>query len=451
MDNPFHAAAVRIAMEQRRSPPQDPVEIYDEHGQPLELASDPTYDLDIEPPAPLPTGIALTERERAFVEYPYAHYDALRERDPVHRDAQLQRILLTRHDDVRNCLADPSLWRDPSRGRTGSYIQRHAAESTPVTALLTGDDPEHAHWRSLLEPLMTYRSLTPYRSRIGAVIKDVIDILDGDVLEFELVTDFARPVAANVIGDLLGVPKRRLRAFRRSSFEASAVYYAPPGSWDARRRANRARSELTSLFRAGIKARRTQPQVDLLSALLGVTDNGTAWSDDEVVRHCHALVLAGVFPLATLLTNSVKALLQDTLQASRIVQRPELVANGIEEIMRFDTSILNVLRVASHDMVIGDCPVRAGETLCASVAAANRDPAVYPEPDTFDVLRLDTHHQTLGVGAHTCLGAELVRIIARDALFELFERFDLIEMDGRGWRMESIPNMRAVKQMWVRT
>jgi cytochrome P450 len=128
-----------------------------------------------------------------------------------------------------------------------------------------------------------------------------------------------------------------------------------------------------------------------------------------------------------------------------------LIANGVEELLRFDTPVINVLRVASADMVVGGCPVRQGETVCASIAAANRDPAVYPEPDSLDVLRLDTHHLALGAGAHTCLGGELVRIIARDALLELLERFDLIEASDKGWRMEAVPNMRVVKHFWVRT
>ncbi len=451
MDNPFQAAAIRIAMERRNTKEDDPALFYDENGLPRDISSDPENDLEAAPPPRLPTGAALTERERDFLEYPYAAYVELRLREPVHRDSRLQRIVLTRHDDVRACLADASLGRDPARGRTGSYIRRHAAEASPITALLRRDDAQHAHWRSLLDPLMTYSSLMAYRGRIGAVIKEVIDILDGDVLEFELVAEFARPVAANVLGDLLGVPAPQLSDFQRWSFEVSKIYYMPPGGWDARRRANRARRELTGVFRTAIKARRRHPEVDLLSALLAIEDQGVPWSDDEVVRHCHMLVLAGVFPTATLLGNSVKALLQDTLQASRLVQRPELMGNGVEELMRFDTSILNVMRVASGNTVIGECPVRQGETVCAAVAAANRDPAVYPEPDSLDVLRLDTHHQTLGVGAHACLGGELVRIIARDSLLALLERFELIEVDGRGWRMEPIPNMRAVKQMWVRT
>jgi hypothetical protein len=117
--------------------------------------------------------------------------------------------------------------------------------------------------------------------------------------------------------------------------------------------------------------------------------------------------------------------------------------------LRFDSPVVNSGRIASRDIAIGGCPVRKGESLSTSLAAANRDPAVYPDPDRFDIERADTHHQSFGGGRHLCLGAHLARAEAQEAILALISRFPNLR-HGSGLRYHAIPSFRGMASFRVR-
>jgi len=172
--------------------------------------------------------------------------------------------------------------------------------------------------------------------------------------------------------------------------------------------------------------------------------------DVEVVTQCQVLVLAGVAPPAALLGNCVRGLLQNTLQMTRIRDRPEIIANAVEEMLRFDPPVIAALRIAHQDMAVGGCPVAKGETLWAALAAANRDPTAYPNADRLDVFRLDTHHHTFGGGNHACLGDELVRAVTQEAIRTFVVCFEDLEPSKLGWTFAPRRNLRVMKHLWVR-
>jgi cytochrome P450 len=119
--------------------------------------------------------------------------------------------------------------------------------------------------------------------------------------------------------------------------------------------------------------------------------------------------------------------------------------------LRYDSPVTNSGRIPDRDISVGGCPVSKGSSLSTSLAAANRDPAVYPDPDVFDIERADTHHQSFGGGRHLCLGAHLARIEAQEAILGLLRRYPRLEHSGRGFVYHAIPSFRGMSEFWVRT
>jgi hypothetical protein len=149
--------------------------------------------------------------------------------------------------------------------------------------------------------------------------------------------------------------------------------------------------------------------------------DGEKLSVDEIVRQSNLLLIAG---------NSVKVLLDNPIQLQALRDDPSKINKAVEEMLRFDSPVTNSGRVANRDIDIGGCPVKKGESLSTALAAANRDPAIYTDPDKFDINRADTHHQSFGGGRHLCLGAHLCK-------------------SDKGHTYQSIPSFRGMSEFWV--
>src|SRR5262249_36986041 len=158
-------------------------------------------------------------------------------------------------------------------------------------------------------------------------------------------------------------------------------------------------------LRDEIAKRRAQPGDDLISRLTQLRVDGDAPTNGDMVLICRLLLLGGVSTTADLITNGIRAMLQNTRQMTKLRERPELIDRAVEELLRFDTPIADAARVADRDMSIGGCPIKRGETLTVSIAGANRDATVHQHPDKFDIERRDQRHLSFGLGLHACLGA----------------------------------------------
>jgi cytochrome P450 len=184
--------------------------------------------------------------------------------------------------------------------------------------------------------------------------------------------------------------------------------------------------------------------------MLRAESDGDRLTEREMIRQCNLLLVAGNVTTTDLIGNGVKALLDHPDQLARLRADPALIRNAVEEILRFDSPVVNSGRIANRDIDIGGCPVHRGESLSTSLAAANRDPAVYPDPDRFDIERADTHHQSFGGGRHLCLGAHLARAEAQEAILALLARFPDLRHGAGGFRYHAIPSFRGMACFMVR-
>jgi hypothetical protein len=395
----------------------------------------------------VPTGLELTALDKAFRENPYPILARLRERDPIHHDEVLGQYIFTRHDDVMAILRDRESWSDPRKGNPGTFSYEILGESDEEPSMLLMDDPGHRRLRDLVKRSFTPRAIERWRPRVRMVAERIIGEIDGG--EFELMEKVAQPIPTVVIAELLGIDPGMHESFKAWSNASIQTAFSPVKNPEDVKLADEAIASLEAFFRDEIERRRREPGDDLISSLVAAEEQGDRLSESELVSTCNLLLLAGNLTTTDLIGNGVKAFLDHPQEMAKLRERPELIKNAVEEILRYDSPVVNSGRIASRDVEIGGVKIARGETLSVKLGAANRDPAVYPDPDRFDIEREDTHHQSFGGGRHLCLGAHLARLEAQETLAALFSRFSEIRFGGGGHEYAAIPSFRGLKEFWI--
>jgi cytochrome P450 len=400
----------------------------------------------------LPEGVALTPLDDAFRDDPYAVLKRIQARTPVHEDTQLKRFIYTHHDDVKAILHDPNFWSDPRKANPGTFTREllgRGMRDDEEPSMLLMDEPDHRRLRSLVSASFTPRAVERWRERARSVVEQVLDGINAN--EFDLIADFAGPVPTVVIAELLGIDAAMHGNFKHWSDESVKVSFNPFATEEEQAVGEEARRALEDFFIQEIESRRKNMGDDLISDMIRAEMDGDKLSVDEMVRQCNLLLVAGNVTTTDLIGNGTKALLENPDQLRKLRDDPTLIANAVEEMLRYDSPVVNSGRIADRDIEIGGCPVRKGESLNTSLAAANRDPNVYPEPDKFDITRADTHHQAFGGGRHLCLGAHLARVEAQEAILGLLNRYPKLATSERGHTWHSIPSFRGMSHFWVTT
>lgn len=395
----------------------------------------------------VPTGLELTALDAAFREDPYPILHRLRALEPVHRDEVFGQVILTRHDDVRDVLFDSRQLSDPRKARPDTFAYRFLRDGDNPPSMLLMDEPEHKRLRGLVSRSFTPRAIERWRPRVREIVRGLVGGLeegDGD-----WIASVAGPLPTVVIAELLGIDPGRHDDFKRWSDDAVLIGFNPDPSEDERQRGESARSTLGGVFREEIGRRRERLGGDLISDMLRAQDGDDRLSDDEIVMQCNLLLIAGNVTTTDLIGNGVRALALHPDQQRILRERPGLIPNAVEETLRYDSPVTNSGRIAFDDMEIGGVRIARGEDLSVSLAAANRDPAVYPDPDRFDVTRADTHHHAFGGGRHLCLGAHLARMEAQETFAALLERFARFEPGSGGHRYAATPSFRGLKESWL--
>ncbi|MGR8918126.1 MAG: cytochrome P450 [Gammaproteobacteria bacterium] len=383
----------------------------------------------------LPRGAALSAHDDAFRDRPHPVYDALRERAPHYEDPDYGRTLLTRFEDVRAAVRHKDFSVDARLSRPDSYMRRVAAtgvaESAGATAyeppLVLLDDPDHRRIRLLMSKAFNPKSIEAMRPRVEAVSRELLDAVEGRET-VDLIETFAGPLPTRVILDMMGMEGASHDDFKRWS-EDILMGYDPERDAATQRRLREAYLAMAEAFRRVVDARRAAPRDDLISAMVGAQEAGERLSGLEIISLCTQLMVAGNVTTTDLIGNGVFALLTHPAELERLRADPSLTASAVEEMLRFDCPITETARFPLADGELNGCPVSRGQTLTASLAAANHDPAVFDDPHRFDVTRRDNRHLAFGQGIHVCLGAPLARLEGQVAIRALLERFPALGLD----------------------
>ena len=399
----------------------------------------------------LPQGMQLTAIDPDFREDPYTVLANLREHAPVHEDRELGRFVVTRHEDVKALLHDKAFYTDPRKANPGTFSREILGATLGFgekPSMLLMDEPDHRRLRGLVSAPFKPSAVERWRPHIRDIVQATLDKIDER--EFDLIERFAGPVPTVVIAELLGIDPQNHEQFKHWSDLMVQVGFNPFPTDEQKVSGEAAAEALDSFFLAEIERRRADLEEDLLSDMIRAEVAGETLSTEEIIAQCRLLLIAGNVTTTDLIGNAVNALLENPAQLQKLRDDPGLIANAVEEVLRFDSPVTNSGRIPNRDITIAGCPMAKGVSLSTSLAAANRDPAVYPEPDTFDITRKDTHHQAFGGGRHLCLGAHLARMEAQEAILGLLQRYPQLAMSDRGRVRHAIPSFRGFSEFWVR-
>jgi pimeloyl-[acyl-carrier protein] synthase len=367
----------------------------------------------------------------AFREDPYPYYDTYRGAERLVR-ADETIWLSFAHADVWTMLRHPRLSSNEARATT--EIGLRAGERARQRSLLFMDPPDHTRLRGLVSKAFTPRRIEGLRATVESICAGLLDNIvarhrGGQA--FDLIEALAYPLPVRVICALLGVPATDERVFTRwSRALAKSLDPSVLRSADAELAIEEAEIGLRGYLSDLLDARRQAPGNDLLSDLLAVQEGGDRISAEEVVELAKLLLVAGHETTVNLIGNGVLALLRAPGQLDLLAQRPELIADAVDELLRFDSPVQINQRIATVDLELAGARVRAGDEIVLVLGAANRDPAVFPEPGRLDVTRDSHRHVAFGGGIHHCLGASLARLEGQVALSALLARLGRLELAG---------------------
>jgi cytochrome P450 PksS len=366
---------------------------------------------------------------------PHPVFHRMGDEDPVHHSRALGAWLVTRYDDVLRGLRDPRL----SSDRIPAILDGQVAaadrgsvrdfERTRRAMMVNMDGPAHHRLRRLVNPAFSPAAI----EAAEPMIQTAVDRLAGRVGasgRLDVVADYAAPLPTLVICELLGIPVADRPSLRTWSDDAAKLLGATHGaSASTAHTANDAVIDLERYFLRLIEDRRRRPGDDLLSLLIRGEEEGRMTSE-ELSSQCQMLLVGGHLTLIDQLSNAAYAFLGHPEQLQKLRLDPSLIASAIEEVLRYDPPVSFVHRVAATHLELGGVQIGRGERVLLCLAAANRDPAVFPDPDAFDIARAGNRHLSFGSGPHACAGNGLARLELELALLTLFRRLPRLALDS---------------------
>ena len=362
----------------------------------------------------------------AFRDDPYPALAKLRERDPVNL-TPIGFWRLLRYDDVARLLRDVRCGM-----RTTDGLLPGIDESDPEDRrlfMLQQDPPTHTRLRKLVSRAFTPRALAELRDAIQRVVDECLDRV-APRGEMDVIADLALPVPATMICEMLGVPAADRDRFTVWTAEATfglAAAILPSEVIDKARAAGRA---LAAYFEELIEKRRKTLTEDILSGLIRAEEQGDRLSTGELISQSIGLLIAGFETTIGLIGNGMRALIRHPAELARLKAVPELIDSAVRECLRFDGPIAATSRILHEDAEFGGKKIPKDSMVWAMLAAANRDPARFANPDAFDIGRADADHLAFGGGAHFCLGYHLAELEARAAIGSLVRRFDGLRLES---------------------
>jgi len=385
---------------------------------------------------------------------PYPLYRQLREEDPVHWSVPLGSWILTRYSDVLPALKEPRLISsrmplylkylpDDLRARMGP-LTRHLEKW-----LVNSDPPDHTRLRALVSKAFTPAVVEKLRHHIQEIVDGLLDPLEGSG-HMDIIRDFAYPLPAIVITEMLGVPAADRDQFKKWSEDI--VAFTGGGGLALAGVADRSQLSLieaSEYFRKALQERRCQPREDLISALVTVEEQGDSLNEEELLAMCVLLFVAGHETTMNLIGNGLLALLQNPGQMQKLRNDWSLIKSAVEEFLRFESPLQRQSRLASEDFEIAGRPIRRGQSVFAMAGAANRDPAQFKDPDVLDVSRKENRHVAFGAGLHFCIGAPLARLEAQIATNTLLHRFPSLRLSVSDLEWRENMTVRGLKSLPV--
>lgn len=381
---------------------------------------------------------------------PYPLYKKLRDSDPVHWDPFLHAWVVTGYQDCITVLHKMSADRTP----TPEQIKAMGIDSLePIARVMTKqmlfmDAPAHTRLRKLCSVAFTSRRVEGMRAHIAEIAQKLIAraLPQG---RMDLIAEFAAPLPAIVTAEMLGVPAddhEQLKAWSADFAEMLGNFQHNP---DRAARVLKSVEEMSAYFRAAIRAPERLPREGLIYALMTAEVDGARLSEEEVIANTIVTMVGGQETTTNLIGNGLLTLLRNPAALARLRDDPAIIDSAVEELLRYESPSQHTARIASEDCELGGKHIRKRDAVMAVMAAGNRDPARFAEPDRLDLLRPDNRHLAFGWAAHFCFGAPLARMEAQIAFTALLRSLRDLALPAQNLVWRENLGLRGLKALNV--
>lgn len=370
-----------------------------------------------------------------FIENPHPTLHWLRENAPIHRNADGS-VYLTRYDDVLKVYQSRDMLSD-KKVEFGKKFGQCPLQKHHTTSLIFNDPPYHTVVRKLISGAFTPRKLAIFEPLIDGIVDRLLDRVE-EMGELDLIEDFAKILPTEIISFMLGIPEEhraRLRGYSLAILGALDPV-VPQDRLDA---GNRAVEEFGDILNELINRRRANPdgahEGEVLEALIFGEHEGRRLTQEELIQNCIFLLNAGHETTTSFVGNSMGLLFDNPDQHRMLQDDPDLIVTAVEEFLRVESPLQIGNRLAGEDIALATGTLPKGTYIHTSIAGANRDPAVFPDPDRMDITRKPNRQIAFITGIHVCLGATLARVEGRIAIGKLVRRFPRIRANGARTRV----------------
>ncbi len=373
----------------------------------------------------------LTSHE--FAQNPYPTYHLLRREAPIYWSDLWGCWILTRYRDIVSTLQSPKRFSSVGRLTAAMELPPPLREQVqPLVrhysqGLINVDPPDHTRIRQLV-----HKAFLP--GTVGAMADDVEGIVERLIDEvqprgrMDIIRDFSYPLPVTVIARLMGVPAADHEKLKRWSGRIVEFMATPKPGPEVLMSSQEALLALQDYFRSIFKRRRVEPREDLISALVAAEEAGERLTEEELVSTCVTLLIGGHETTTYLISSGVLALIQNPEQMRKLRANPDGARLAVEEMLRYEGPFQRNRRLATEATKLNGHTIEKGQLVVQMLGAANRDPAVFPNPDSFDIERRPNRHVSFGHGPHFCIGAPLARLEAPIAINALLRRLPDLEV-----------------------
>jgi cytochrome P450 len=381
---------------------------------------------------------------------PYPLYKRLRSESPVHWDPYLHAWIVTRYEDVITVLTHFSAGRTPSP----EYFEALGApEVGPIAKVMVRqmlfmDAPAHTRLRKLAGGAFVPARVRVLANHIQGIATRLIDeIIFRSTGKLDLLADFAEPLPAIVTAEMLGVPVEdhvQLKNWSVTFAEMLGNFQHNP---DRLGGVLRAVECLVAYFQNAIAEQRRNPREGLIQTFMNAEIDGDRLSDEEIVANCIVTMVGGLETTTNLITNGILSLLRHPEQMQRLRDHLDIMPAAVEELLRYESPSQHTARLAPDDVELGGKKIKKRQAVIAVMAAGNRDPDRFADPDRLDFTRTDNRHLAFGWGAHFCFGAPLARLEGQIAFDSLLRRFTKLEMTDEPLIWRENLGLRGLKSL----
>jgi cytochrome P450 len=368
---------------------------------------------------------------------PYPLFRRLRTEDPVHWDPFLHVWVVTRYADVLRVLLEFSANRTPTPNQLTAMglSALSPIAQVMVKQMLFMDPPGHTRIRALASQAFTPQRVEVLRGHIREIVKSLLNAIESRG-HMEVIADLADPLPCIVTAEMLGVPAedyKQLKAWSQDFAEMLGNFQHNP---DRVPKVLKTVEQTTAYFRSAISEMRRHPRAGLIHTLMTAEVQGDRLTEEEVIANSIVTMVGGQETTTNLIGNGMLSLLRNPDQLDKLRSEPSLIPSAVEELLRYESPSQYTARLAPQDTVLGGKLIRKRQAVIAVMAAGNRDPERFPDPDRLDITRKNNRHLAFGWGGHFCFGAPLARIEGQIAFEEMLRRMPnwILEPEPLVWR-----------------